>query len=211
MSMLRLQYKEIEKYLECSDIIDFKSCKDTQIESLQLIDGCNNEIEIIKKVYEFVRDDIKHSADIDGKIVTCKASEVLKYRQGICYAKSHLLAAMLRFLGIPTGLCYQKLVLDDDTAPYIILHGLNAVFVRDLGRWIRLDARGNKEGIDAQFSTEYERLAFPVRREKGEEDIWTIFSNPDKSVIDRLSQYDDPLELYNNLPSKLSETVNYKF
>ncbi|MDQ2086979.1 transglutaminase-like domain-containing protein, partial [Herbivorax sp. ANBcel31] len=156
----------------------------------------------------FVRDDIKHSADIDGKIVTCKASEVLKYRQGICYAKSHLLAAMLRFLGIPTGLCYQKLLLNDDTAPYIILHGLNAVFIRDIGRWIRLDARGNIGCIDAQFSIEHERLAFHVRKEKREEDIWTIFSNPDKSVIDRLNQYDDTLELYNNLPSKLLETVN---
>lgn len=203
--MLRLQHQDIARYLESTNIIDFEPCKEIQTKSSQLKVGCNNEIEIIKKVYEFVRDDIKHSADIDDKIVTCKASEVLKHRQGVCYPKSHLLAAMLRSLGIPTGLCYQRLILDDDTAPYIVLHGINAVFIRELGRWIRLDAGGTNDAMDAQFSIGDEKLAYPVRKEKGEEDIWIIYSEPDKNVIDRFSQYDDALELFNNLPSELEE------
>lgn len=193
----------MEKYLESSDIVDFESCDEIRRKSLQLIAGYNSEIDIIKKIYEFVRDEINHSADIDGKVVTCKASDVLKHRQGICYAKSHLLAAMLRFCGIPTGFCYQRLVLHDDTAPYIILHGITAVYLKDMEKWIRLDARGNKNGIDAQFSLEYEKLAFPVRKEKGEEDIWTIYSSPDTNVINTLNKYADPMDLYNNLPREL--------
>lgn len=53
---------------------------------------------------------------------------------------------------IPTGFCYQKLILDDETAPILIYHGLNGAFIRELGKWIRLDARGNRENVNAQFS-----------------------------------------------------------
>lgn len=41
---------------------------------------------------------------------------------GICFAKSHLLAALLRCKSIPAGFCYQKLILDDETAPVLIYH-----------------------------------------------------------------------------------------
>ena len=33
-----------------------------------------------------------------------------------------------------------------------------------------MHTRGNKEGVNAQFSLEEEQLAFPIRVEKGEED-----------------------------------------
>ena len=39
-----------------------------------------------------------------------------------------------RYLGIPTGLCYQRLILDDESKPYLILHGLNAVYIKELER-----------------------------------------------------------------------------
>ncbi|MBT2393298.1 hypothetical protein J7E87_28690 [Streptomyces sp. ISL-1] len=37
-------------------------------------------------------------------------------------------------------------------------------------RWIRLDARGNKEGVDARFSLDGEHLAWPVDPSQGEID-----------------------------------------
>ena len=46
-------------------------------------------------------------------------------KEGICYAKSHLLAAILRANLFPTGFCYQRLVLDDKTDSRFVLHGLN--------------------------------------------------------------------------------------
>ncbi len=46
-------------------------------------------------------------------------------------------------------------------APRIRLHGLNAVHLPEFG-WYRIDPRGNKPGVDAQFSPPVERLAFPV-------------------------------------------------
>ncbi len=43
-----------------------------------------------------VRDNIHHSRDYKDEITTYKASDVLKYKTGWCYAKSHLWAALLR-------------------------------------------------------------------------------------------------------------------
>ena len=136
-------------------------------------------------------------------MVTCSASEVIKHGQGICYAKSHLLAALLRCLGIPTGFCYQKLVLDDDSKPWLIIHALNAVYLKSLKKWIRLDARGNKEGVNAQFSTNSEMLAFTVRKELGEENITIIFAEPNYKCVNALKQYSSVDELLDNLPAEL--------
>ena len=75
---------------------------------------------IAKACFEFVRDHIKHSWDYRLNPVTCKASEVLQHGTGYCYAKSHLLAALLRTNGIPAGLCYQRLTITDQ--PPFCLH-----------------------------------------------------------------------------------------
>jgi len=68
-------------------------------------------------------------SNINEDIITCAASEVLKAGHGICFAKSHLLAALLRCKSIPTGFCYQKLILDDEVAPVLVYHGLNGVYM----------------------------------------------------------------------------------
>jgi transglutaminase-like putative cysteine protease len=103
----------------------------------------------------------------------------LKYKHGLCFAKSHLLAAILRNLGIPTGFCYQKLQFDDQLG----LHGLNGVFIKSIDKWIRLDARGNENGINAVFSLEKEFLAYSPRVEKGEVDFLNLYAEPNEKVI----------------------------
>ena len=92
--------------------------------------------------------------DIQSTNVTCKASDVLKERQGICYAKSHLLAALLRAQGVPTGFCYQRLLLGATAEDGHCIHGLNAVYIDTEQRWVRLDARGNKPDVRAEFRLE---------------------------------------------------------
>lgn len=104
---------------------------------------------------------------------------------------------------IPTGFCYQKLILDDETAPVLIYHGLNGVYISEYEKWIRLDARGNKEGVNAQFSLDEEHLAFPIRTEKGEEDGFIIYPNPDRKVLERLRKYKTRTELWGDLPTNL--------
>ncbi len=86
----------------------------------------------------------------------------------------------------------------------LVLHGLNAVYMKDLDRWIRLDARGNKPGVDARFSIDTVHLAFAVRTEKGERDIPTIFTDPDPNVVAALTEAKSCDALWNNLPDELA-------
>jgi transglutaminase-like putative cysteine protease len=110
--------------------------------------------------------------------VSISASDTLAHGTGLCFAKAHLLAAVLRSQGIPTGFCYQRLTDDGVT---FMLHGLVAVFLD--GNRHRQDARGNKPGIDAQFSLGEERLAWPVRPALGERDYHRIFAAPSPRVF----------------------------
>lgn len=199
---LQVQSADLGDYLERTPIINFDHHKVVAL-ATQLKNSVESELDLIKRTFEYVRDEIHHTADIAGKIVTCKASEVLAANEGICYAKSHLLAALLRYHGIPVGFCYQLLWLDDQKSSRVI-HGLNAVYLNGLQRWIRLDARGNKPGVDAQFNTESEKLAFPVRAELGETDYPIIFVNPDQNVMDALMRYTTVEKLWANLPQNLS-------
>lgn len=192
----------IEEYLQEDDVVDYGNKKVKQLADA-LYQETRDEAEYIEKAYEYVRDHIAHSADANENAITCSASEVLEAGHGICFAKSHLLAALLRYKSIPAGFCYQKLILDDETAPILIYHGFNGVYVKEFHKWIRLDARGNKESVNAQFSLEKEQLAFHVRVEKGEEDGFVIYPDPDVKVLEKFRIHKTRTELWNDLPREL--------
>ncbi|MBL4799754.1 MAG: transglutaminase family protein [Oleispira sp.] len=183
-------------YLASTEHVDWQQ-QDVLAKALSLTEGLDSEEAIVKACFEFVRDEIKHSWDYQINPVTCKASEVLMQGTGYCYAKSHLLAALLRANKIPAGLCYQRLTISGDQAPFC-LHGLNAVYLKDHG-WYRIDPRGNKEGVNAEFCPPKEQLAFPLLT-KGEADLPEIWAEPLAVVVDALTQYSDFLEVANNLP-----------
>ena len=68
---------------------------------------------------------------------------------------------MLRANGIPSGISYQYLTRADDSADEgHIIHALNTAYIEELDGWIRLDARGNKENVHAEFSLDEEILTF---------------------------------------------------
>ena len=134
-------------------------------------------LDYIENAYNFVRDEIPHSWDIKAETVSRKASEVLINKTGICWTKSCLLSALLRANGIPSGISYQLLTRADDDSEGHIIHALNTVYIAELDKWIRLDARGNKENVHAQFSLNEENLAFPIRSKYGEVDYHD--NNPD--------------------------------
>jgi len=188
----------LEKFLQETDIIDFSN-HDVQKLAKSLSQSLNNDIEISKKCFEYVRDEIRHSGDYKDDIVTCKASDVLKYKTGWCYAKSHLLAALLRANHIPCGLSYQRLTLSDDGSGDIYsLHGLNSVYLKNFG-WYRIDPRGNKEGVNAEFEPPIEKLAFPIRF-NGEKDFTKIYSEPLDIIVDTLTKYKTCESVRSNLP-----------
>ncbi len=186
----------MEKYLQHSDIIDWQ---DSTI--LELADRISiphhTPAAIAKACFEWVRDEIHHSYDYQMNPMTCRASDVLKYKTGYCFAKSHLLAALLRANRIPAGFCYQRLSIDDRGAPYS-LHGFNAIFLPEIG-WYRVDARGNRQGVNAQFTPPQEQLAFGIRL-PGEADFPDILSAPLPLVVRSLLTCKRWDELLSQLP-----------
>lgn len=154
-------------------------------------------IETARRSFVFVRDEIGHSADCKLNPVVCRASDVLREKIGYCYAKSHLLAALLRANGIPAGLCYQRVTLDETGSSFCI-HGLNAVYLPTVG-WYRVDPRGNRDDIDAQFDPPIEKLAFSVALD-GEYDLPDILVRPIPSVVECLTTYHDWADAYAALP-----------
>ena len=184
------------QYLESSDYIDWQT--PTVLAKAKELAGCSENDEIVaKSCFEFVRDEIRHSWDYQVNPVTLKASDVLLHSTGYCYSKSHLLAALLRANGIPAALCYQRLTFENDCPPYC-LHGLNAVHLRNFG-WYRVDARGNKKGVSAEFDPPNEKLAFEIKSD-GEEDLDGIFSRPLPEIVQVLESCRNFKEVAANLP-----------
>ena len=164
------------------------------VNELKLIS--KSRMDYIENAYRFVRDKIPHSWDIKSEIVSRCASDVLINRTGICWTKSCLLAALLRANGIPSGISYQYLTrADEDDSEGYIIHALNTVFISELNKWIRIDARGNKENVHAEFSLEEERLAFPIRSQLGEIDYMDNNTDLDVRLIHILHESNSVLDI----------------
>lgn len=186
----------MDEFLESTEIIDWQDERVLAV-ARDLTRGVTDESAIARRTFECVRDKVQHSVDHHRSEVTCRASEVLALNTGFSYAKSHLLAALMRANGIPAGFCYQRLSVNDDGSPYC-LHGLNAVFLKDFG-WYRVDARGNNGSIQAEFSPPTEHLAFTVSI-AGEADLPGILSAPLSCVVDALTAAVSVEQLCENLP-----------
>lgn len=173
----------LDKYLQESDIIDFSN---EQIQTLakKLSKDCTSSEEIAKKVFLYVRDEIRHIGDHKLNINTCKASDVLKYNAGWCYSKAHLVAALLRANKIPAGICYQQLSCSEYQKGIYCLHAISAVYLKEYN-WYKFDTRGNKEGVDARFSPPVEKLAFEL--EENGYNLEEIYCEPLEVVVEYLN------------------------
>ncbi|MDT0393301.1 transglutaminase domain-containing protein [Streptomyces edwardsiae] len=156
--------------------------------------GATDSYDYARAAFEFVRDTIPHSQDSGDLRVTWRASDVLEQRTGICYAKAHALAALLRAEDIPTALCYQNLG---------VVHGLIAV--RFNAAWHRQDPRGNKPGVDARFSLTGEHLAFTPDPASGESDCPVLYAAPHPTVLTALRTAPDRPPLWQTLPTTLAD------
>ena len=186
----------MDLFLASTAVIDWKH-PDVEALAKSLRRGADDPVIIARRCFEWVRDEIKHSRDYRLSPVPCTASEVLQAGSSFCYGKSHLLAALLRANGLPTGLCYQRLSRDDNGAPYS-LHGLSAVHLPEVG-WYRMDPRGNRPGVNAQFIPPTEQLAFPIAL-PGEADLPEIWPEPLPIVIQTIRAHATAESLWENLP-----------
>lgn len=192
----------MEKFLQEDQYIDYSS-ETIKNKVKELFSSDMTEIKKTKVAYEFVRDEIPHSFDCNAKIIVARASDVLLNKTGICHAKANLLAALLRSQGIPTGFCFQHITLAQDDSLDYCVHAYNAVFINN--KWIKLDARGNKQGVYAQFSTDEPILAFQNRKEYDEYFFDGIFANPHKATMLMLEKAESLQDIMDNIPDCVSE------
>lgn len=199
---LVLMSEGLQPYLEESMWIDYQHPL-IQEKIHQIKQMASTKLERAELAFNFVRDEITHSFDIDSTKVTASASEAIEQREGICFAKAHLLAALLRGMGIPTGFCYQRVTRKGTVESGYALHGLNAVYFDELQKWFRVDPRGNKPGVYTEFSIYPEKLAYPIRTEMDEIDFPYVYSEPLADVITSLQAAADCKELFFNRPEMI--------
>ncbi len=184
-------------YLRCSEIVDFD---DPIVSPLAASVTGGDSVAVLRRSFELVRDRFAHSFDAGAESgIACSASDVVRLGHGLCYAKSHLLAAILRYNGIPAGFCYQRMVSENGG---FVLHGFNAVFVGD--RWVRIDARGNNKHVHVEFDLAGDMLAYPVDENIGECEYPVIFPQPDSGLIQALRDGADYRPRDIPLPGSLS-------
>ena len=185
-------------YLGADAVIDLGHPTIRQFAAMLRVEH-SGDVPFAQAAFEYTRDSVRHSCDVPDPRVTVMASDALGDRVGLCFAKAHLLTALLRSEGIPAGLCYQRLA---DGGSSFVLHGLVAVYLR--GSWHRQDPRGNQPGVNAQFSLTNEQLAWPVRRDLGERDNAEVLVSPHPAVVGALTDATDALELCRDgLPSQM--------
>jgi len=186
----------VQEYLQESEYVDF-SHHEIKLLASYLAGELSDDAKIAEACFLYVRDEIHHSGDYKDDITTLKASDVLKYKTGWCYSKSILLCALLRANKIPIAFCYQRLSCSEYVKDVYCLHGLNAIYLKNYG-WYRVDVRGNKEGVDAQFNPPLEKLAFEL--EENEYDLDERLSEPLSEVIYALKKHKTYNEMCQNFP-----------
>lgn len=188
---------DLSAYLAADEVIDHDRPAVREV-AARLAARAQDSYDYARLAFEYVRDQISHSQDAGDPRVTWRASDVLEQGTGICYAKAHALAALLRAEDVPAALCYQVLAGDDGTP---VVHGLAAVRFR--GAWHRQDPRGNRRGVDARFSLDGERLAFPVAPESDDVDHPVLYARPHPAVLAALRAAPDRSHLWGTLPTAL--------
>ncbi|MCC6451846.1 MAG: transglutaminase family protein [Acidobacteria bacterium] len=199
---LELESNNLDDYLEeIPPIIEFSTPKVK--ETIAAIEAqADSPRERAKLAFEFARDEISHSFDTNSEVITIGAEDAIAKKEGICFAKSHVLAALLRGMNIPAGFCYQRVLRKGTVDSGYALHGLNAVYLDDVG-WFRVDPRGNKPGVDSQFSIEEEKLAYPIREELDEFDYPNVLTSPLPSVISAMHETKDCHTLFYDRPASM--------
>ena len=77
------------------------------------------------------------------------------------------------------------------------LHGLNAIYLKGHG-WYRVDSRGNKDGVNAEFIPPVEKLALELQ--ENEYDLNELLVEPLPEIIHALQTHTCYEEMIHNFP-----------
>ena len=99
----------MKKYLSSTSVIDCESVP-IQEKARDLTQGQEDTIEKAKRLFYFVRDNIKYNLYVPKLLPEYfRASNTLFRGEGYCVQKAVLLAALARAVGVPAGLGFARL------------------------------------------------------------------------------------------------------
>jgi hypothetical protein len=199
--VFRPEREGFDRYLEDTIVVDWQTPAVFE-RARELAEGQESPSERARAAFLFVRDEIRHSFDCGTDVVTCTASHVLREGTGLCYAKSHLLAALLRARGIPVGFGYQRLQ-SAETVSGFVLHGFVLAWLAEADRWVALDPRGDNDEVATEFRIEPPSLAFAPDAEKGEQTLPVILARPARRVVDLLDRAESLTRIRRMLPDTI--------
>lgn len=189
----------VTPYLACSRLV---SCTHPAVrtQAKELTHEYHDEHDQIQMIYRYVRDTIAHSVDAGQNTLVWKPSRIMNAGHALCFGKAHLFVALCRSIGIPAGFCYQRIRCEDNT---YVLHGLTAVWLEETEQWVRVDARGNKPGIEAEFNPSgEEKIAYPLGDDPGEWFDPVIYPEPWAGLVSLLNSSPD-VETFIGLSAEL--------
>jgi len=196
-----------DRYLEDTIVVDWQTPSVLEC-AREFGRGAEQEPKRVEAAFLFVRDEIRQSLDGETDELPCSASQVLKAREGLSYAKSHLLAALLRAGGVPSGFGYQRIV-DLETSAGYALHGFVVCWLSSLERWVALDPRGNTATVHTEFRVEGPpSLAYEPDPQSGEAVSWVFFARPLKGVVDLLDRGEGLGRVRRHLPANISSALS---
>ena len=190
-----------DRYLEDTIVVDWQT-PEVLAQARTCASGLGEtatEMDRIAALFEFVRDQTHDALHLETNAVTCSASQVLRERTGLVFARCHLLVALLRACGIPGGFGYQRLKADRQITQ---LHGFVVVWETTRGAWINLDPFG--ETADEAASRPVWRDGLMRSADGPRETTYpTIWARPVRQVVDLLEQAPSMAALRGHLPESL--------
>ena len=135
---------KIEEYLKPTSIIDSDS-QPLRQKATELTSGESDPVEKAKRLFYFVRDQIKYTMYVDIEHAeNYRASHILQVGEGYCVMKAVLLVALARAAGIPARLAFADLINYMIPRKYIEMQGNNRVIYHGFaeihlnGKWVKL-------------------------------------------------------------------------
>lgn len=127
---------EFEPFLRPSQYSNYNADSLSAQKGRELASGCASDVEIVSKVYEYIKENIKYDAP-KAEVVTQQTDylpdpdETLQTGKGICFDYASLVCAMLRSNGIPTKL------ITGYVSPSGLYHAWNEIYLQNEG-WVEM-------------------------------------------------------------------------
>jgi len=140
------RYIQLSRFLKSTTVINSDS-DIIKATAESLFNNANSDEEIVKRLFYFIRDEIRYIFRLTDNPEDLKASFILQRKQGFCTQKAILFCAIARSINIPAGIAFFEIIdyfmnKSAVNGRLIQYHGIASLYLH--GRWILFDATLDK-------------------------------------------------------------------